>query len=104
MLNKMKKELWKLVTIWKNYGLCGKKMLYTLKKQRQRARIKEDPVCLAEAHRKDRERKKERKKKSRQARKEYLEHHHLLRRQKEREKRLEMRIFREKIKESQVTQ
>ena len=36
---------------------------------------------------------KERKKKSRQARKEYLEHHHLLRRQKEREKRLEMKIF-----------
>lgn len=47
---------------------------------------------------------KERKKKSRQARKEYLEHHHLLRRQKEREKRLEMKIFREKIKESQITQ
>ena len=66
-------------------------MLYTLKKQRQRARIKEDPIHLAEAHRKDRERKK----KSRRARKEYLEHHHLLRRQKEREKRLEMKIYRE---------
>ena len=45
-----------------------KKMLYTLKKQRQRARIKEDPVCLAEAHRKDRERKKERKRVDRQGR------------------------------------
>ena len=66
-------------------------MLYTFKKQRQRARIKEDPVRLAEAHRKDRERKK----KSRQARKEYLEHHHLLGRQKEREKRLEMKIYRD---------
>ena len=54
----------------------------TLKKQRQRARIKEEPVHLAEAHQKDRERKK----KSRQAQKEYLEDHQLLRRQKESKK------------------
>ena len=53
-----------------------------LKKQRQRARIKEEPVCLAEAHQKDRERKE----KSRQARKEYLVHCPLLRKQKERKK------------------
>ena len=64
-------------------------MLYTFKKQRQRARIKEEPVRLAEAHRKDRERKK----KSRQARKEYLEHHHLLGRQTEREKGLRLKFI-----------
>lgn len=54
----------------------------TLKKQRQRVRIKEDPVHLAEAHQEEIEIKK----KSRQAQKEHLEHHPLLRRQKERKK------------------
>ena len=63
-------------------GKDGQISQNTLKKQRQRARIKEEPVRLAEAHKKD----SERKKKSRQARKEYLVHCPLLRRQKREEK------------------
>ena len=46
----------------------------TLKKQRQRAKIREDPVRLAETRRKDRERKK----KARETRKNYLQQHPLI--------------------------
>ena len=60
----------------------GKISQTTLKKQRQRVRIKEDPVHLAEAHQEEIKRKKKRRK----AQKEHLEHHPLLRRQKERKK------------------
>ena len=63
-------------------GKDGQISQNTLKKQRQKARIKEEPVRLAEAHQKD----SERKKKSRQARKEYLVHRPLLRRQKREKK------------------
>ena len=69
----------------------------TLKKQRQRAKIREDPVRLAETRRKDRERKK----KARETRKNYLKQHPLIKNEAREKKRLQMKRYREKKKETQ---
>ena len=68
----------------------------TLKKQRQRAKITEYPVRLAEARRKDRERKK----KARETRKNYLQQHPLIKNEAREKKRLQMKIQREEKRNS----
>lgn len=60
MLNKMKKELWKLVTIWKNYGLCGKKCSIHLRSKGKGQELRKTlSVLLKHIGKIEKERKKE---------------------------------------------
>ena len=69
----------------------------TLKKRRQRANIRSDPIRLEKARKADRERKRI----SRAAKREHLKQHPRLHKVEKEKKKLEMRSYREKLKKNQ---